>query len=326
LSVDYLSKESVLGERPPVLRKYQGPTQVFTYVVCTTLSAKLSKQDDSHHGCRTEFDVNFVMIRVQIRCPSPPSLYQRSGAAILDIHGLTLTSRSPLGVSDMYPPGIGTQTESTHQDSSSRDNHLLTAEWRTLLFACSSAGAETARGFCSVGPLLPDPDAGVPASHDHIRFQYASPTRQSSFVKLSQNPPSPSGQNGRRSAAVVAEIDIPSIVLNISKPLFDGLQFWADDVSQLLERTIATDDVVQENMSRDPSLLGSRFFSNSKHNSVEIPLGEISSDNIKSSTESIVKVTISEGESLHKLISLVLIRHSFHEALNSSERGRISLH
>ncbi len=267
------------------------------------------------------------MIRVQIRCPSPPSLLQRSGAAILDIHGLTLTSRLPLGVGDMYPPGIGTKTESTHPDSSSRDNHLLTAEWQTLLLACSSAGAETAGGFCSVGPLLPDADAEVPASHDHIRFQCdASLTRRSSFVKLSQNPPSPSRQNGRRSAAVVTEIDIPSIVLNISKPLFDGLQFWADDVSQLLERQTATDDAAQENMSRNPSLLGSRFFSNSKHGSVEIPVGETSSDNIKSSTESIVKVTISEGGSLHILISPVLTRHSFHEALNSSERGRISLH
>ena len=266
------------------------------------------------------------MIRVQIRCPSPPSLLQRSGAAILDIHALTLTSRSPLGVGDMYP-GIGTKTESTHQGSSPRDNHLLTAEWRALLLACSSARAETARGFCSVGPLLPDADTEVPASRDHIRFQGdAFPTRQFSFVKLSQNLPSPSGQNTRRSA-LVTEIDIPSIVLNISKPLFDGLQFWVDDVSQLLERTIATsNDAAQENMSRNPSLLGSRFFSNSKHSSVEIPVGEIPSDNIKSSTESIVKVTISEGESLHISISLVLTRHSFHEALNSSERGRVSLH
>ena len=267
------------------------------------------------------------MIRVQIRCPSPPSLLQRSGAAILDIHTLTLTSRSPLGVGDMYP-GVGTKTESIPQDSSSWDNHLLTAEWQTLLLACSSAGAETAGGFCSVGPLLPDADTEVPASHDHIRFQCdASLTKRFSFVKLSRNPPSPSGQHGRRSAAVVTEIDIPSIVLNISKPLFDGLQFWVDDVSQLLERITATsEDAAQENMSRNPSLLGSRFFSNSKHGSVEIPVGEISSDNIKSSTESIVKVTISEGESLHILISLVLTRHSFHEALNSSERGRISLH
>ena len=36
LSVDYLSKESVVGESPPVLRKDQGPIQVFTYVVRST--------------------------------------------------------------------------------------------------------------------------------------------------------------------------------------------------------------------------------------------------------------------------------------------------
>ena len=267
------------------------------------------------------------MIRVQIRCPSPPSLLQRSGAAILDIHALTLTSRSSLGVGDMYP-GVDTKTESIYQDSSSRDNHLLTAEWRALLLACSSAGAETAKGFCSVGPLLSDADTEAPASHDHIRFQCdASPTRRFSIVKLSRNPPSPSRQNGRRTAAVVTEIDIPSVALNISKPLFDGLQFWADDVSQLLERTTATpNDAAQENVSRNPSLLGSRFFSNSKQGSLEIPVCEIPSGNIKSSTESIVKVTISEGESLHILISLILTRHSFRETLNTPERGRISLH
>jgi autophagy-related protein 2 len=36
LSVDYLSKESVLGESPPALRKDQRPIQVFTYVLCST--------------------------------------------------------------------------------------------------------------------------------------------------------------------------------------------------------------------------------------------------------------------------------------------------
>src|ERR1700761_4736411 len=93
------------------------------------------------------------MVRVQIRCPSPASLLQRSGAAILDVHTLRLTSRSPLGAGGKYPHRFGTKTESTYGDSKSRANHSLTAEWRTLLLACSSAGAEAATGFCSIGPL-----------------------------------------------------------------------------------------------------------------------------------------------------------------------------
>ena len=236
------------------------------------------------------------MVRVQIRCPSPPSLLQRSGAAILDVHVLRLTSQSPSGAGGKYPHRFSTKTESTYGDSNSRDNHLLTAEWRTLLFACSSAGAETAGGFCSIGPLSSAADAEVPTSHDYTRFQEdALP-----FIKLSQN--LPPRRNSRRSAAVVVEIDIPSILLCLSKQNFDTLQFWVDDVSQLLERT-ASSEAAQENSSQNPSLVGSRFFSASKQSSVDTAVNDVSTGNIKSSTESIVKVTISEGEKLLILLS-----------------------
>lgn len=241
------------------------------------------------------------MFRVQIRCPSPPSRLQRSGAAILDIHALRLTSRSPLGVGVKHPHryGVKTQSDSTHGDSNSRNNHVLSVEWRTLLLASSSAGAETARGFCSIGPLssAADNEAQVPTSHDHTRFQAdALP-----FVKLSQTD---LRRNSGRSAAVIVEIDIPSILLNLSKPIFDSLQFWIDDVSQVLERTTAASaEASEENSSRNPSLVGSRFFSASKQNSVEITADELSTGHIKSSTENIVKVTISEGQKLLTLLS-----------------------
>jgi autophagy-related protein 2 len=245
------------------------------------------------------------MVRVQIRCPSPPLLLQRSGAAILDIHSLRLTSRSPSGAGVKYP-GMKTNSESTYGDSNSRNNHVLTAEWRTLLLASSSAGAETARGFCSIGPLsyAADNEVQVPTSHDHSHFQDdALP-----FVKLSQNPPVPSGRNSGRSAAVVVEIDIPSILLNLSKPIFDSLQFCIDDASQLLERTAAASgEASQANSSRNPSLVGSKFFSASKQGSVEITADELSTGHIKPSTENIVKLTISEGQKF--LISLSLLSH-----------------
>jgi autophagy-related protein 2 len=306
LSVDYLSKESVArgSERKP--RKIYRHTEVFNGVACSTSFAKLNEQDQSHCDDRTEFDINFAMIRVQIRCPSPPLRLQRSGAATLDIHLLRLTSRSPLGAGVKYPNrfGVKTDSESTSGNSNSRNNHVLTAEWRTLLLACSSAGAETARGFCSIGPLssAADNEVQVPTSHDYTHFQEdALP-----FVKLSQNPPVPSGRNSGRSAAVIVEIDIPSILLNLSKPIFDSLQFWIDDVSQLLERTTAASgEASQANSSRNPSLVGSRFFSASKQGSVESTADELPAGHIKPSTENIVKLTISEGQKFLILLSLL---------------------
>ena len=289
--VDNLPKESVPAGSSRRSRKKNRHNQVFNGVARPTLLTKL-KEQESHRDGQTEFDINFAMIRVQIRCPSPPSLLQRSGAVILDVHALKLTSRLP-GTGGKYHHRFDTKTESIHGDPSSRDNHLLTAEWQTLLLACSSAGAETARGFCSIGTLSSAADSEVPISHDHTGFQEdALP-----FIKLSQNPPVSSARNSGRSAAVVVEIDIPSIFLNIFKSNFDGLQFWIDDVSQLLERTTASSgEAAQENSSRNPSLVGSRFFSASKQGSVEIAVDELSPGHIKSSTETIVKVTISEGD------------------------------
>ena len=301
LSVDYLSKESVAREPPRKSRKFYRHTEVFDWVACFTSFAKLNEQDQSHRDYRTEFDINFAMVRVQIRCPSPPSLLQRSGATILDIHALRLTSRLPLGAGVKYPHRVG--IKSTYEDSNSRNNHVLTAEWRTLLLACSSAGGEIARGFCSIGPLSSAADNEVrhPNSHDHTRFQ----EDVNPFVKLSQKPPVPSGRNSGRTAAVIVEIDIPSSLLNLSKPIFDSLQFWIDDVSQLLERAPATlGEASQENSSRNPSLVGSRFFSASKESSVEITADESSASHIKLSTENVVKVTISEGHISPILLSL----------------------
>lgn len=300
LSVDYLSESVARGSsRKP--RKIYRHTEVFNEVPYSTSFAKSNEQGRSHIDDRTEFDINFAMVRVEIRCPSPPSLLRRSGAAILDIHALRLTSRSPKGGGRF---GMKADSESTYGDSNSRNNHVLTAEWRILLLACSSAGAETARGFCSIGPLssAADNEVQVPTSHDRTHFQEdALP-----FVKLSQNPHVPLGRisGSGRSAAVIVEIDIPSILLNLSKPIFDSLQFWIDDASQLLERTTAASGgVSQENSSRNPSLVGSRFFSASKQSSVEITEDEPSTGHIKSSTENIVKVTISEGQKFLILLS-----------------------
>ena len=276
-------------------------TPRYLTIACSTSFAELNKQGQSHCDGRTEFDINFAMVRVQIRCPSPPSLLQRSGAAILDIHALRLTSRSPSRTAAKYPHGFGVKMEPT--DSNSGNNHVLSSEWRTLLLACSSTGAESARGFCSIGPLssATDNEVQVPTSHDHTRFQADTLP----FVKLSRTTPVPSGRNSRRSAVIV-EIDIPSILLNLSKPIFDSLQFWVDDVSQVLERTTVTSgEASQENSSRNPSLVGSRFFSTSKQGSVEIDADEISTGHVKPSTENIFKVTISEGQKFLILLSLL---------------------
>jgi autophagy-related protein 2 len=261
------------------------------------LLTKLEDKGSSRRDSVTEFEVNCVMVRIQLRTPSPPPLAQRSGVVILDVHGLLLTSRLPLEHREMYPHRPDLKTQSTSPNSNSRDNHVLWAEWQALLIACSSAGAATARVFCSVGPLSSE-ESEVPSSEEHIRFlDDTSPIRRFACMKLAQNPPLPSGRKGNRSGVFVAEINVPSVYLNLTKPLFDSLQFWIDDVSQLLEQNLVpSSDGTRENSSRNPSLVGSRLFSNSKQGSVDTTVDNASSDHSKSLTEKILKVTISEGE------------------------------
>ena len=91
--------------------------------------------------------------------------------------------------------------------------------------------------------------------------------------------------------------------LSFSKPLFDDLQFWVDDVSQLLERILVpSSDTARENSSRNPSLVGSRFFSSSKQGSVNTAVDDALPDHNKSFTENIVKVTISEGKNFPPIV------------------------
>jgi autophagy-related protein 2 len=305
LSEDYLSKEPALGRLSPKPRSMHRHSQVRICFNCPLPTAKFEEKAPSHRNSLAEFDVNFTMIRIQLRCPSPSPLLQRSGAIILDIHGLKLA----IGTRGIHDYQFSTKIQPTHRTPGSSDNHAVTAEWRALLLSCSSAGAAIARCFCSIGPLSSTVDDGALPSLDHIHFlDDAPPGRRFTVIKLSRNSPSSQRQNRNRLPTFVIEVDIPSMCLSLSKPLFDSLQFWIDDVSRLIERTeTQSGNEAHEGSSRNPSLVGSRFFSSSKQGSVEVSIDESTPDYNKSLTESIVKVTISEGENFSLSTSQLLL-------------------
>jgi autophagy-related protein 2 len=242
------------------------------------------------------------MVRIQLRCPSPSPFLQRSGAMILDIHGLRLAT----GTRGIHDHQFDTETKPTHHTPGSSDNHLVIAEWQALMLSCCSAGAAIAQCFCSIGPLSSALNDEAPPSLEHIHFlDDASLQRRSAVIKCSRNSPSSQQQNSDRLLTFVVEADIPSMCLNLSKPLFDSLQFWIDDVTRLLETQSGNE--AHEGSSRNPSLVGSRFFSSSKQGSVEVSMGESSPSFTESLTECIVKVTISEGENTPRSTAYLLL-------------------
>lgn len=89
----------------------------------------------------------------------------------------------------------------------------------------------------------------------------------------------------------------------MSKPLLDGLQLWADDVAQLVERTFGGaggDTGTEKAESRNPSLIGSRFFAKpSRYGSKSSQSSTGSSGaHTKTSSEIVIKVVVSEGSTI----------------------------
>ena len=90
-------------------------------------------------------------------------------------------------------------------------------------------------------------------------------------------------------------MDIPSAYVNLNKPLLDGLQYWVDDISQLVERILGDkpkDSGSERGLSRNSSLLGSHYFAQSRGGSESEfspkPFSECAS-------ETVVKLSVSEG-------------------------------
>jgi autophagy-related protein 2 len=115
----------------------------------------------------------------------------------------------------------------------------------------------------------------------------------------------------------------------MSKSLLDGLQLWADDVSQLMERTFGSicDTDTERAESRNPSLIGSRFFAKSRRygsKSSEASSTGFNEACAEAPSETVIKFAFSEGSvvqivaNLTGLISCPQKLYSVREAQASS--------
>lgn len=165
----------------------------------------------------------------------------------------------------------------------SEESTLLKVEFSRLVVACSMVGAATASSFVSIGALT-DVE---PENLEYLPSQNSSPLQPRIYViKPSPNP-------ARAAPTFALSVDIPAVHVDISKPEFDALQYWVDDLSQLLERLSGASNNNSYSFagdSRDTSLIGSRFFAKSRSGS-----GNLSTSTTESS-ESVIKVAITEGK------------------------------
>jgi autophagy-related protein 2 len=214
-----------------------------------------------------------------MRCPPPPNHNTRSGTLIIALNDISLSA----GFERTKPSARFATTDSFAGNSDIPDDTILfNAEFSRAVIACSSIGEQVAIAFVSLGPL---------AHHTDSQDQTVS-------IAPQPLPLQPRVSIIKPTLKVVPTrafgVDIPSVHIDISKPTFDALQYWADDVTQLLgdmssKANDGTDTEVGD--SRDTSLIGSRFFAKSRSGSGSA----LSTSRNNASAEIVVKLTVTES-------------------------------
>jgi autophagy-related protein 2 len=166
---------------------------------------------------------------------------------------------------------------------------LFRLEFCRAILASAAGGETVASAFASIGSLVEEDSS-------------SSPISRTSPLKPRMCTMRPPPGKSRATPVLAISVDIPVVHVDVQKSDVDELQYWADDIGQLLERLADASDKDETGDSRDTSLIGSRFFIRSRGGS------GFDSDIIGSANdnaESVLKLSITESKfsSLSALIS-----------------------
>ncbi|EPQ58082.1 hypothetical protein GLOTRDRAFT_35556 [Gloeophyllum trabeum ATCC 11539] len=249
-------------------------------------------------ACRASRSPDIVlavpMIRVQVRCPPTAGRTPRSGAIILDIHELELSMgpqslhQAPTRARFAEFVDIPDDLPSHPEDNSS--NEVLRAQWGRMLVSYAPVGDSKAMGILSLGPLSTPSETAFTSSAARPKHVLALLPR----LRLMHSPLPSSSDASLPLHATVFAIDLPSAYVVLSKPIFDGIQLWADDITQLLEN--ATRYWIQDaDSSKATSLIGSRYFTRQGSSGAASDASPSSIVQPTRSSELVMKLSLSEG-------------------------------
>jgi autophagy-related protein 2 len=202
-----------------------------------------------------------------------------------------------------------------HNESTLVTKPLASAQWGRIMIAYSLTGERQATGIASFGPIT---SFSEDVSHerrtgsiDEATYvapdpRFTLPTIDMSQLLANDNP---------TALKTVISVHIPSVSSILQKPILDGLQLWADDASQLIERSLGggSSTSISAKSSRDPSIIGSRYFTHPGTESRSTSGSELEANAGQpgQQSETVVKVVVSEGVSIHRHashINLILSR------------------
>lgn len=232
------------------------------------------------------------MIRVEIRCPPPPPHLPRSGCMLFDLRGLIISNDPPSPTSSLRF-SEGTKL-SPPRSSDHISSVILRVRLQEILAAYSPVGDNVAHAILTLG-FLPSKEVG-PDMSALLATETELDALPLSVVlgrpNIGKEPIS------NPSSKLLMALDIPLVNLVMDKAIFDGIQYWADDVAQLIERGFAAPDSATETLpSRNPSLIGSRYFTQSRRSGTHsTDESVVEKSNRNSIGETVVKVSVTEGK------------------------------
>jgi autophagy-related protein 2 len=209
---------------------------------------------------------------------------------VFDFHDLRLSN--DLAASHR----LGTRFASGDVSTRAVNSHpaLLSAQCHRIVVSCSLITESKARTILSVGPLTFAEESSrfSPTANDNL--SPSSVPLQPLCPRLIVNqlilPPSASARS-----TLALNIDIPSVCVDLTKPTLDALQYWVDDVGQLMERIAGKDTDTEAGDSRDTSLIGSRFFAKSLRSKSSGSGNGFNAGRGTDGSEIVIQVLISEG-------------------------------
>lgn len=263
----------------------------------TKVQSWRKRQKRSKRRSKVSIMVKFPMVRVQLRCPPPSSQLPRSGAMIVDVHDIRLSPGGSLDQTRVLSARFArdnSYSATGYSGGRGVQQTLLSADWSRIVLAYAPVGEGKASGILSLGPYLTEERKGESlhfgaSSSSNIRDMEAPSRPQLLIMKKASDVPS-----------LVLTLDIPSVYIELTKPILDGLQLWGDDLAQLmadaLSDSVILDSDTERMASRDPSLIGSRYFARragSQASGTESAVESISSSKLsKSSNETAVKLAV----------------------------------
>ncbi|KDQ60992.1 hypothetical protein JAAARDRAFT_31991 [Jaapia argillacea MUCL 33604] len=215
--------------------------------------------------------VSLSAVRLEIRCPPLHPQWRRSGSLVVDCHDLSLVFGAvpapSQSASNQRPRFVETATSAPVTPSSgTKGNELAYIEWRRMIVAYAGVGQAQAIAIVSLGDLGGSAVDRLGSESAFVLGGTSPPTAPSHGIVQCPNirvahTSLPTRHPSSKIPTLVISASIPSVYVNLSKPVLDGMQLWADDISQFFDRLSNCGETDTEKAgSRDASLIGSRYF------------------------------------------------------------------